>query len=92
MRAIDLEGTGKALESKKDGGATRIPTSLLEFWRDWTGYPKAVRLEIFGPVFPRFLAETDPRDPPRSPGPASHINLHPKNQPRRPILRTFRGI
>ena len=46
-----------------------------------TGYLKAVWLEIFGPVFPGFLAEADPRDPHRSPGPAPHINLHEKSAP-----------
>ena len=41
-----------------------------------SGYPKAAWLEIFGPVFPVVSAETDPRDPPRSPGPAPHIDFH----------------
>ena len=47
-----------------------------------SGCLKAVWLEIFGPAFPEISAETDPRDPPRSPGPAPHINFHRKNQPR----------
>jgi len=45
------------------------------------GYLKAVWLEIFGPVFPGFLAEVDARNPPRSPGPAPHINFHAKSAP-----------
>ena len=40
------------------------------------GCLKAVWLEIFGPAFPGCSAEVEPRDPPRSPGPAPHINLH----------------
>ena len=47
----------------------------------FSGYPKAVWLEIFGPVFPGFSAETDPRDHPRSPGPAPHISFHEKSAP-----------
>ena len=43
---------------------------------------KAVWLDIFGPVFPGFAAETEPRDPPRSRGPAPHINLHEESAPR----------
>jgi len=46
-----------------------------------TGYLKAVWLEMFGPVFPGYPAETDPRDPPRPPGPAPHINFHKKPAP-----------
>jgi len=46
-----------------------------------TGYLKAVWLEIFGPVFLGFSAEVDTRDPPRSPGPAPHINFHEKSAP-----------
>ena len=34
-----------------------------------------------GPVFPGFSAEVDPRDPPRSPGPALHFKLHEKSAP-----------
>ena len=45
------------------------------------GYLKAVWLEIFGPVFPEISAEIDPRDPPRSPAPARHINFHEKSAP-----------
>ena len=37
---------------------------------------KAVRLEISARVRLVFLAEADPRDPPRSPRPAPHIRLH----------------
>jgi len=43
------------------------------------GYLKAVWLEMFGSVFLGFPAEAAPRDPPRSPGPAPHINLHDKS-------------
>ena len=32
-------------------------------------------------VFPRFPAEADPRDPPRSPGPAPHINFDERSAP-----------
>jgi len=49
--------------------------------RQAPGYLKAVWLEIFGPVFQGFPAETDPQDPPRSPGPAPHINFHEKSAP-----------
>ncbi len=45
------------------------------------GYLKAVWPEIFGPVFLGFSAESDPRDPLRSPGPAPHINLREKSAP-----------
>ena len=45
-----------------------------------TGYLKAVWLEIFGPAL-HFSAETDPRNPPRSPGPAPHTNFHEKSAP-----------
>ena len=44
-----------------------------------SGYLKVVWLEIFDPVFPVNLAEIDPRGPPRSPGPAPHINFHEKS-------------
>ena len=46
-----------------------------------TRYLKAVWLEIFGPVFQGFPAESDPRDPPTSPRPAPHIHLHEKSAP-----------
>ena len=46
-----------------------------------TGYLKAVWLETFRPVFLGFPAESDPRDPPRSPGPGPHINSHEKSAP-----------
>ena len=46
-----------------------------------SGYLKAVWPDIFGPFFNGFSAEADPRDPPRSPGPAPHINLHKKSAP-----------
>ena len=46
-----------------------------------TGYLKAVWLEIFGPVSLGFSTKSDPRGPPRSPGPAPHINLHEKSAP-----------
>ena len=45
------------------------------------GYLKAVWLKIFGPVFLGFLQEIDPGTPPRSPGPAPHINFHEKSAP-----------
>ena len=52
------------------------------FRQRWvTGYLKAVWLETFGPVFTWFLVETDPRDPPRSPGPVPHISVHEKSAP-----------
>jgi len=41
----------------------------------------AVWLEIFGPVFPGCPADTDPRDPPISPGSAPHISLRIKSHP-----------
>jgi len=44
-------------------------------------YLKAVWLEIFGPVFHGCPAETDPRDPPRSPGLAPHINFRENSAP-----------
>ena len=44
-------------------------------------YLKAVWLEIYGQVFAGFSAATDPRDPPTSPGPSPHINLHGKSAP-----------
>jgi len=40
----------------------------------------------FRPGLPGISAKSDPRDPPRSPGPAPHINSH-----RGPSLRPFRG-
>ena len=42
---------------------------------------KAVWLKMFGPVFLGFRQKIDPRDTPRSPGPAPHINLHQKSAP-----------
>ena len=42
-----------------------------------TGYLRAVWLEIFGPVFPCIFG----RDPPRSPGPAPHINFYKRSAP-----------
>ena len=36
---------------------------------------------MFGPFFTGFSAEADPRDPPRSPGPAPHINFNEKSAP-----------
>ena len=45
------------------------------------GCLKAVWLEIFGPFFHGFSIEIDPRNPPRSPGPAPHINFHEKSAP-----------
>jgi len=47
----------------------------------FAGYLKAVWLEIFGPVFPGFPAEIDPRDPPRSAGPAPRVNALEKSAP-----------
>jgi hypothetical protein len=46
-----------------------------------SGYLKAVWPEIFGPVFPGFSAEPDHPRPPRSPGPAPHVNFHEKSTP-----------
>ena len=60
-----------------------------------TGYPKARWPESFGPVshefsaefdplgavFRRCSAESDPRGPLRSPGPAPHINVYEKSAP-----------
>ena len=60
---------------------TSSPPSLSERDGGSAGYLKAVWLEIFGPVFHGFSAETDPRDPPRSPGPAPHINSREKSAP-----------
>ena len=51
---------------------------------------KTVWLEICGPVFHGFSAEVDPRDPPRSPGPA-RTSISTENQPRRQILRQVGG-
>ena len=44
-------------------------------------YLKAVWQETFGPVFSGLSTEIDPRDPPRSPGPAPHINSNEKSAP-----------
>jgi len=44
-----------------------------------SGPLEAVSLEIFGAVFLAISADTDPREPPRSPGPARDINFHEKS-------------
>ena len=55
-----------------------------------SGYLKAVWLKIFGPVFRGFRPEIDPGTPLDRRGlPGTSICT--KNQPRRPILRPFRG-
>ena len=66
------------------------PTRTLNPTTQRSGYLKAVWLEIFGPVFPGFPAESDPRDPLDRRGPP-RTSISTKNQPRRPILRTCRG-
>ena len=49
--------------------------------RSHRGFAGYLKVEIFGPVFSGFPAETDPRDPPRSPGPAPHVKMHEKSAP-----------
>ena len=71
--------TGPPTATKVSPKVFRAPAAL--HGAAGPGYLKAVWLEIFGPVFPGFSAEIDPRDPPRSPGPASHINFHEKSAP-----------
>ena len=54
------------------------------------GYLRAIWLEIFGPIFPGFLAQADPGTPPDRRGPP-RTSICTKNRPRKPILRQFRG-
>ena len=63
------------------GGAVIVGDFSVPETRTISGYLEGVWLEIFGPVFPGFPADTDPRDPPRSPGPAPDINFHEKSVP-----------
>ena len=90
------EGPEEALLGNDPGRhpQVRTPPKPFQSWPTPTcpaGYLKAVRLEIFGPVFSGCPAETDPRDPPRSPGGPPRTSNCTNNQPRRPILRPSRG-
>jgi len=69
---------------------------FIEIWVEMTlgfvsfvtmlsGCLKAVLLDIFGPVFLGFSAESNPRNPPRPPRPVRHINLH-EDRPRIHVL------
>ena len=50
-----------------------------------------VKIKIFGPVFRGFSPEIDPGTPLDRPG-AFRTSICTKDQPRRPILRPFRGV
>ena len=54
------------------------------------GYLKAVWPEIIGPVFGQFSAKLGPKTPLERRGSSCSAGCT-KNQPRRPILRPFRG-
>jgi len=69
---------GPTAMTRDKRGAKEGPTCLREAR---PGYLNAIWPEIFGLVFPGFSAEAGPRDPPRSPGPAPHINFQEKSAP-----------
>ena len=84
-----------------EGTAFRFSSSkepILEVYLDTpggsasAGHLKVVWPEIFGPVFPGFPAETDPRDPPRSPGPAPHVKRHEKSAPQTNFKAKWRRL
>jgi len=56
-------------------------TENLGIFQKKEGVPEGTLAGMFRPSFPLFLAESHPRDPPRSWGPAPQIKVHEKSAP-----------
>ena len=78
---LSLTGTATASRIAALGGGPCSFPWVCSMGLELAGYLKAVWPKIFSQVFPGFLSEVDPRDAPRSPGPAPHINFHEKSAP-----------
>ena len=79
------KGNWLMLSGEKYYGALLVPIEANR-----AGYLKAVWPEISGPVFGRFSAKLGPKTPLDRRGSSCSAGCT-KNQPRRPILRQFRG-
>jgi len=75
------EGAGAppSLPSRRGEAHTTLSTRRVHGSLNWV--PEGNLAKNFRAGFPGFSAENRPRDPPRSPGPAPHINLHQKSAP-----------